>query len=468
MSGYDLVIIGAGPAGLSCGYEAIRQGQQPLILEQDSVVGGIARTVRFGDYYFDLGGHRFFTKQPEVEQIWHTILGSELLRRPRLSRIYYNNRLIGYPLRPLDCLAKLGVLQSLLVIGSYIRARLRPVAEAEDLAQWMTNRFGRRLYQMFFQAYTEKVWGMPAQQISSDWAAQRVKSLSVAEVLKNALGLAGGRHRSLIGQFEYPRLGVGMMWRRMADFIGDGGGRIAFQHQVGQIHHQDGQVMAVTAHTPQGRREYRASHFVSSMPLRELILSLEPAAPAAVRRAAKALRYRNMITVMLIVNEPDIFPDNWIYIQSPHVQVGRIQNYKNWSPDMVPDAAKTSLGLEYYCWEDGDSWHMPQEELIALGQQECAELELINPDQVVAGTVARVPKAYPVYDRGYAQRVGTIREYLSSLPNLQVIGRNGMHRYNNMDHSMMTGLLAARNICGEDHNLWQVNVGEDYLETADK
>ncbi len=226
--------------------------------------------------------------------------------------------------------------------------------------------------------------------------------------------------------------------------------------------------MAVTARTPEGRREYRVPHFVSSMPLRELILSLEPAAPAAVRRAAEALRYRNMITVMLIVNEPDVFPDNWIYVQSPHVQVGRIQNYKNWSPDMVPDAVKTALGLEYYCWEDGDLWHMPQEELIALGQQECAELGLIAPDQVVGGTVARMPKAYPVYDRGYAQRVGTIREYLGSLSNLQVIGRNGMHRYNNMDHSMMTGLLAARNICGEDYNLWQVNVGEDYLETADK
>jgi len=355
-----------------------------------------------------------------------------------------------------------------LVLGSYIQARTRPVTNPQDFEQWVTNQFGRQLYRIFFKAYTEKVWGMPCAQISADWAAQRIKSLSLAEVLKNALGLSQRQHSSLIDQFYYPRLGAGMMWERMADLITDGGGQIAFEHRVQQVRHRDGQVTAVVAETPEGRREYSAPHFVSSMPLRELVLSLHPAAPGNVQEAAQALRYRNMLTVLLIVDNPDIFPDNWIYIHSPGVQVGRIENYNNWSPDKVPDLTKSLLGMEYFCWEENDLWQAPTQELIELATHEAAALGLIAADQVEAGTAVGVPEAYPVYDRGYAQRVGLIRKYLTGFANLQVIGRNGMHRYNNMDHSMMTGLLAARNICGEEYDLWQVNVGEEYLETADR
>ena len=468
MPNYNLIIIGAGPAGLGCGCEAVNRGLRPLVLEQDTVVGGIARTAMFQGYRLDVGPHRFFTKESQIAQVWHNMLGDDFLPRSRLTRIYYNERLFEYPVKLIDVLRKLGIAQSLLVLSSYIQARISPIAEPLNFEQWVTNQFGRRLYELFFKTYTEKVWGMPCHEISADWAAQRIKSLSLGEALKNALGISHRRHTSLIEQFHYPRLGAGMMWERIADHITDHSGHIAFGHRVGQLNHRDGQVISVLVQTDTGYQEHSAHYFVSSMPLPELVLSLQPSAPARIQEAARALRHRHLVIVVLIIDNPTLFPDNWIYVHAPEVAVGRIQNYKNWGLDMVPDPTKTSLGLEYFCWEDDDLWEAAEENLIELGTQECATLNLIDPDQVATGTVLRMPKAYPVYDSGYARHVALIREYLSSFSNLQVVGRNGMHRYNNMDHSMMTGLLAARNICGEDHDLWGVNVGEEYLEVADK
>lgn len=453
---------------MACGYEAVNQDLVPLILEQDTVVGGLARTVKCHDYRCDLGPHRFFTKEPEIEQVWHDMLGSDFLPRSRLTRIYYKGRLFRYPLKLPEALRTLGLTQSLLVLGSYIQARISPVVDPQNFEQWITNQFGRRLFQIFFKTHTEKVWGMPCAQISADWAAQRIKSLSLGEALKNAVGINRRQHTSLVEQFHYPRWGAGMMWECFADYITDRNGQVTFDHRVCQLNHRDGQIISVLAETSQGCQEYSAPHLVSAMPLPELVLNLQPAAPAQIQEAARILRHRQLIVVVLIINDPEVFPDNWIYIHSPEVKVGRIQNYKNWSPQMVPNPAKSSLGLEYFCWETDDLWTASDEVLVRLATQEGAALGLIDPDEVEAGTVMRMPKAYPVYDSGYGQRVALLREYLAGFTNLQLIGRNGMHRYNNMDHSMMTGLLAARNICGEEHDLWQVNVGEDYLEATDK
>jgi len=468
MSDHNPVIIGAGPAGLACGYEAVNQGLQPLILEQSTVVGGIARTVQFRGYRFDLGPHRFFTKEPQIQQIWDDMLGSDFLLRRRLTRIYHKGHLFRYPLRLPEALTKLRLIESLRILGSYLAARANPVTDAQNFEQWVTHHFGRRLFQIFFKTYTEKVWGMPCKQIDTDWAVQRIRTLSLGEAFKHALGLNRHRHTSLVAQFHYPRLGAGMMGERVADHITGRSGQIAFDHRVIQLNHANRRIISVVVETAGGCEQYATPHLISSMPLPELIFSLEPPPPAPILQAARALRHRYLIVVGLIIDDAEVFPDNWIYIHSPKARVTRIQNYKNWSPQMVANPAKSSIGLEYCCWATDSLWTRPDHDLIELATQEASLLGLIDPVHAEKGTVMRVPRAYPVYDLGYAQRVGLLREYLGGFSNLQLIGRNGMHRYNNMDHSMMTGLLAARNICGEHHDLWQVNMGEEYLEAAGK
>ncbi|MCA9452819.1 MAG: NAD(P)/FAD-dependent oxidoreductase, partial [Nitrospira sp.] len=471
MASHPVVVIGAGPAGLTAAYELGKNSSSSLILEAGKQVGGISQTVNYRDFRFDIGGHRFFSKVPMVTELWNEILGDHFLLRPRISRIHYNQHFFDYPLKATNALAGLGVVEALLVCFSYAKVKVFPNAQEENFEQWVINRFGYRLYQIFFKTYTEKVWGISCTEISADWAAQRIKNLSLKEAVRNALlGQRGGKKgeivTSLIEQFHYPRLGPGMMWERCEELVAGFGSQTLKGMKVEGIRHRHGRVDCVSARASSGELvEFEGSHFVSTMPLRELIEAMDPQPPEKVIEAALGLRYRDYLTVVLVVNCEDVFPDNWIYIHSPEVKMGRIQNYKNWSPYMVPDPSRTSLGLEYFLWDKDDEWTWSNERLIEFGTRECAQLGLINPSEVEDGTVVRMEKAYPVYDHRYQDHVRTIRQYLETFSNLQTIGRNGLHRYNNQDHSMVTGVYAARNIMGESHHdVWAVNTEKAYHE----
>ncbi len=470
MSRESSVIIGAGPAGLTTAYELGKRGISSTVIEASDQVGGISRTVNYRGYRFDIGGHRFFSKVPLINELWHEILGEEFLLRPRISRIYYNQHFFDYPLKPLNALAGLGPIESLLIGLSYVKAKFFHIHDEKTFEQWVSNRFGYRLYSIFFKAYTEKVWGIPCSEISADWAAQRIKNLSLKQAVKNALfrsnqGMDGSTLTSLIEQFHYPRFGPGMMWERCRSLIERQGSQTVQGVKVERIQHRLGRVDCVSGRNASGERlEYDGRHFVSTMPLRELVQALDPLPPDEVLRAAQGLRYRDYLTVVLVVARESVFPDNWLYVHSPEVKLGRIQNYKNWSPHMVPDPTRTSLGLEYFLWDKDEEWSWSQDRLIELGIRECAQIGLIDPREVKDGTVVRMEKAYPVYDQTYQESVDIIRRYLETFSNLQTIGRNGLHRYNNQDHSMLTGVYAAGNIVGERHDVWAVNTEKEYHE----
>lgn len=460
-----VLVLGAGPAGLSAAYELSKHGVKSIVLEADSVVGGIARTVEHNGFLFDIGGHRFFTKLPEVEKMWFDILGDDFLTRPRQSRIYFHEKFYDYPFNFYNVIQNLGLAESFLCGASYLWNRCFPTRPEPDFETWVSNRFGKRLFRMFFESYTEKVWGMSCKEIRAEWAAQRIRDLSFWTALKHALVDQRGKPKeqlvkTLIHEFHYPRRGPGMMWERTRDRLVEAGSEVILDAPVTRIDWPGGKVASVT--TRDGRR-YQADHVISSLPIRCLIGMLHPAAPE-LSAVADRFRYRDFLTVALIVKRRDLFPDNWIYIHEPDVKVGRIQNFKNWSPDMTPDPEYTCIGLEYFCFEGDDLWTMSDDALIALAKRESAKLGLVDPKEVTGGAVVRMPKAYPVYDGGYQEGLAAVRRFLERVPNLQLVGRNGMHHYNNQDHSMWTGMLAARNILGENHDLWQVNADQEYHE----
>jgi protoporphyrinogen oxidase len=460
---HPVVIIGAGPAGLTAAYELVKQGIQPIVLEKSDQVGGIARTETYKGYRFDIGGHRFFTKVEVVQKLWQEVMGDDFIKVPRLSRIYYRDRFFNYPLEISDTLLKLGVLESARIVLSYLKIKLIPCPQEETLEEWVTNRFGRRLFLTFFKTYTEKVWGIPCDKIQADWAAQRIKGLSLTTAVTNAL-FKTNNTKTLIKEFDYPILGPGMMWERFQAAVEQQGGEVSLEAGVTRLKREGNRIQSVTVRQNGETIELSGDHFISSMPISALIQRLDPPPPDAVLQAANSLNYRAFMIVSLIVDRPHLFPDNWIYIHSPDVNVGRIQNFKNWSPAMVPDASKTCLGMEYFCNDGDDLWKMADTELLDLATRELVKLGLATADEVEDGVVLRQPKAYPVYDRDYRQHLKVIQEFLQTIENLQTTGRNGMHRYNNQDHSMLTGLLAVRNLFGEQHDLWEVNTERSYHE----
>jgi protoporphyrinogen oxidase len=472
VAAHETVIAGGGPAGLTGAYELSRYGRSCVVLEADPrMVGGISRTDVYKGYRFDIGGHRFFSKSSEINALWSEILGGDFITRSRLSRIYYDGKFFHYPLKPVDALWKLGMRRSTQILLSYMKARTRPVRPERTFEDWVVNRFGRVLFEIFFKSYTEKVWGTPTSEISCDWAAQRIKGLSLTNAVVSAF-LGGLKSRkgevikTLIDEFQYPRLGPGQMWETVRDRIRNQGGAVHLDRKVMRIEHDGSAVTAFLAADSQGRlTRYLGSHFLSTMPIRELIRSMDPPPPPEVRAAAESLRYRDFLTVVLIVDRPETFPDTWIYIHEPKVMVGRIQNFKNWSPEMVPDPSKSSLGMEYFCFEGDDLWTRCDSDLLALGRREIEEIGLVAASEVIDGCVVRMPKAYPVYDDEYQRHLAVIRRWLALLTNLELAGRNGMHKYNNQDHSMMTALLAARNIMGMGrYDTWKVNTDAEYHE----
>ncbi|MES2524084.1 MAG: NAD(P)/FAD-dependent oxidoreductase [Gemmatimonadota bacterium] len=476
-SAKHVLIIGAGPAGLTAGYLLAKKGVAVTILEaHPTLVGGIARTEQYKGFGFDIGGHRFFSKSQEVEDLWTELLPDDMLERPRSSRIYYRGHFFDYPLRAVDALRKLGLIESTLCVLSYMRARLQPVKDPVNLEDWVTNQFGSRLYRIFFKTYTEKVWGMSCRAISADWAAQRIKGLSLASAIVNALkpqpkpesGNRSGIIKTLLTHFRYPRRGPGMLWEAAARKTQELGGTLHMGTEVtGARFDSARDAWTLGFKRSDGSHgEIEGTDVISTAPLRELVLALEPATPAPVQDAARALKYRDFLTVALVVKDRDVFSDNWIYIHDPGVKVGRVQNFKSWSPELVPDPALTCYGLEYFCFEGDGVWSASDAELVGLGISEMTTLGLLRPEDVVDGCVVRQQKAYPVYDATYAHNVKIVSEGLREhFPSLHVIGRNGMHKYNNQDHAMMTAMLTVRNIAeGADYDVWEVNQDAEYHE----
>ncbi|HEV7750714.1 MAG TPA: NAD(P)/FAD-dependent oxidoreductase [Baekduia sp.] len=457
------VVIGGGPAGLSAGYLLAKAGRKVIVLEAEDQVGGIAKTVVDPDgYRFDLGGHRFFTKNKEVDALWHEIMGDEFLKRPRMSRIFWRGKYLDYPLKGTDVIKKLGPIELTRCGLSYLWATVKPKGPEDNFEQWVSNRFGKRLYTHFFKGYTEKVWGVSTTELRSEWAAQRIKGLSFFSAAKAAFfGNKDNEIKSLIDAFNYPRYGPGQMWEMMTERIEEMGGEVRLQCPATKLEVEDGRVVRID--TPQGAIEPRGT--ISSLPLRHMVGLTSPGAPAEVQKAAQGLRYRDFMTVALILDGEDLFPDNWIYIHEDGVRVGRIQNYRSWSPWMVPDPDTACVGLEYFAFKGDDLWTMDDDKLIELATRELDQLGLATPDKVRRGYVVRVPLAYPMYDETYADRVATIRGWLDPLEDFVQVGRNGLHRYNNSDHSMLSAMRAVDNILkGTDHDIWAVNVESVYHE----
>jgi protoporphyrinogen oxidase len=474
MSKNKVVIIGAGPAGLTAAYMLVtRYGITSTILESDSVVGGISRTVERDGWRFDIGGHRFFTKVKEVEAFWHEVLPDEdFMLRPRMSRIYYNGKYYDYPLKAMNALTNLGIWEAFLCVASYISARINPPKDKDTLEGWIVSRFGWRLYLHFFKTYNEKLWGVPVNKLPADFAAQRIKNLSLSNAVMNALLPKRNQKdiTSLIEEFQYPKYGPGMMWEKCRELIEAKGCTVIMDTKVVGIRHENGRATAVMAQGRDGAKtEHPCDHVVSSMPISHLLKAMDPPAPKPVYEAADDLRYRDFITVALVVPEKYSFPDNWIYVHAKEVQVGRIQNFGSWSPYLVKEG-RTCLGLEFFVFENDSTWNKPDAELIEQGKRELEVLGLVEASKVEAGFVVRMPKAYPFYDQNYKANVAKIVEWLDEFtPNVHPVGRNGMHRYNNQDHSMYTAMLTAENIAtGSQHDVWSVNVEEVYHEQGKK
>jgi protoporphyrinogen oxidase len=461
------VILGAGPAGLTAGYLLVKQGLPVVVLEAEDQVGGIAKTAVRDGYRFDLGGHRFFTKAKEVDALWHEIMREDFLERPRMSRIYWRSprgegKFLDYPLRGPDVMRKLGPVDLTRALLSYVWAAVKPKGREENFEEWVSNRFGRWLFNQFFKSYTEKVWGVPTSEIRADWAAQRIKNLSFFRAAWAAFfGNRDNRVTSLISKFNYPRYGPGQMWETMTDDIERLGGQVLLDHKVERLEFENDRCVRVHV----GERIFEPSAVISSLPLRNMVGMAEPRPRAEVMAAAKGLRYRDFLTVSLVLDGEDLFPDNWIYIHDPNVNVGRIQNFRSWSPWMVPDPSKACVGLEFFCFAGDELWEMDDQKLVELGMRELEQLSLARRDQFEFGFVTRVPKAYPMYDAEYSDRVHMIRSWLDGLDNFVQVGRNGLHRYNNSDHSMLTAMRAVDNLVkGTDHDIWAVNAESAYHE----
>jgi protoporphyrinogen oxidase len=473
----DAFVIGAGPAGLTTAYCLAKEGRRVHVIEQDPVyVGGISRTVNYKNFLFDIGGHRFFSKSKEVVDLWNEILPDDFIDRPRLSRIFYKGKFYAYPLKAFEALRNLGIAESVACVASFAFAQAFPVRSPRTFHQWVRNQFGERLFRIFFKTYTEKVWGMGCDEISADWAAQRIKGLSLAgavlDGLRRSLGMGrakGPAAKSLIESFRYPRRGPGMMWEAAATKLQQMGGNLSMGCKLERLaFDEQSNVWSISTVSQSGETQnFQARNVVSSAPVQELMDRLSPR-PLSLFHS-RSLKYRDFLTVVLIGHPRDELPDNWIYIHDPSVKVGRVQNFRSWSPDMIPDGVSTCLGLEYFCFEGDGLWTASDSDLIELAKTEIQTIGLMGREEVYDACVVRQKKAYPVYDETYADNLDVIRREIGlRYPGLHLVGRNGMHKYNNQDHAMMTGMLTAQNIIAGSivYDTWQVNEDAEYGEAG--
>ncbi len=468
--GDHVVVVGGGPAGLTAAYLLSKKGYKVTVYEGTDMLGGISQTAQYKGFRFDIGGHRFFTKIKPVEDLWYEILDEDFITVPRLSRIHYDGKFFDYPLKASNALFGLGPIQAGMMFLSYLRAHFWPNPVEENFEQWVTNRFGKRLYETFFKTYTEKVWGIPCTEIRAEWAAQRIKGLSLASAILSAASLnkRSTKIKTLINEFQYPRLGPGQMWETCAKHIRGLGNEVHMETWVSGIEWEEDErgpkATAVRVKSAAGEERVPCDHVINTMAVRELVRTFEPAPPEPVRAAGEGLRYRDFLVVALILDVEKLFPDNWIYIHSPAVKVGRIQNFNNWSMAMVPEPGKTCLGLEYFCFEGDGLWASKDEDLIALAVKELGELGLSGDATAEDGAVIRMPKAYPIYDSKYREHLDGVRTFIDPIRNLHTVGRNGMHKYNNQDHSMLTAMMTVWNMAGAKHDIWAVNTDFEYHE----
>jgi len=464
----SVCVIGGGPAGLSAAYILSKNRMDTVTLEMGTQVGGISRTIERNGFRFDLGGHRFFTKDTEVEDLFREVLGDEIIWVNRSSKIFYHNKYFDYPLRPANALLGMGLGTTARCLFDYGAVKVRAIYRKPDivsLQDWVSNEFGRKLFQQFFKDYTEKVWGIGCDRIEAEWAAQRIKGLSLRVAIKDALFPSkNGKVKTLIDKFMYPRLGIGRISENMAGKVEDMGNEVRLRQKVVAVNHEDSLVTSVDVENGSGGYTLAVDSLISSMPLTGLVQVMRPQAPDDVLEAANSLRYRDLITVNLLVDKPQITDQTWIYIHDPSITLGRIHEPKNWSPAMAPEG-KSSLVAEYFCFEGGEVWEMEDGALIDLTIRDLDQrLHFLRKEEVADAFVVRIPKAYPMYELGYAQPLGKVLDYVNGFSNLQIIGRYGTYKYNNMDHSMKTGMLAARNVMGESHDISQVNLDKEYHE----
>ena len=459
-----VAIIGAGPAGLTAAYELLKKGIHVEVFEASDAVGGMAKTIPLWGQLVDLGPHRFFSSDTRVNKLWLEVIGKNYSMVNRLTRIYYKKTFFDYPLKALNALFGLGIFQSTLCILSYIKSKIFPIKNEATFEAWVTNRFGKKLFSIFFKSYSEKLWGISCEELDADFAAQRIKKLSLFEAIKAAIFKSGGtKHKTLVDEFAYPNLGAGEIYNEMASKLKKMGGKIYFNSPVQSVHPKN------SKRPPklklENGKEKVFDHIISSMPITLLVDHM--GAPSSIKKHAKQLRFRNTLLVYLQVDSESPFPDQWIYVHSDELQTGRITNFRNWVPSILKNRKETILCLEYWCYDHDDLWSMEPRDLIALATKEIYKTTLIPKNKVLNGHVVRVPKCYPVYVTGYQKHLKPVEDYLSKQQGLSVIGRYGAFKYNNQDHSILMGILAAENVStNTKHNLWEINTDYEYQESS--
>ncbi|HCA82336.1 MAG TPA: hypothetical protein DEP18_01010 [Flavobacteriales bacterium] len=465
MSKKKVAVIGAGPAGITAAYELAKAGVEVHVYEAGPRVGGLAQTIELWGQKVDIGPHRFFSNDTRVNKLWLEVAGKDYKMVDRLTRIYYKKKFFYYPLKPFDALFKLGIGTATVCMASYMKERVSPTKPDGSFETWVTSRFGKKLYSIFFKTYTEKLWGIPCHELDADFAAQRIKKLSLWEAVKNAVvGGKGNKHKTLVDQFAYPTGGTGMIYERMEQFVNANGGKVILNSPVKRVLTQNGGAIAVELEN--GSTE-KYDETISSMPF-SLMVSRLPDVPDTIREKVNALTYRNTIIVFLNVEAKNLFPVNWLYVHASDLQMGRITNFRNWVPEINCGKDSCIIAIEYWCYNEDQMWNDSNEKLIELGTQELLKTGLIGNAKISDGFVYKIPRCYPVYSRGYKDNLKPVEDYLTTLKNLHVIGRYGAFKYNNQDHSILMGLMAAENIVkGTNHNLWEINTDyEDYQEKS--
>lgn len=470
----NVIIIGAGPAGLTAGYELIKKGYLVTILEQDpEYVGGISRTVRYKNYRFDIGGHRFFSKNEEVMKWWDDVMGENFLLRSRISRWYYRGKFFNYPINIFEILYKFGPYFAFRIFSDYLYRKIFPIKSKDNLEVWFKNNFGDYLAKPFFIDYNYKLWGIPCSELSKDFALQRIKGISLKEVIVSFCNKILKKKRdvkSFINEFHYPKYGPGELWERVEHLIIQKGGKVLKGHKVIKVNIKDKIVKSVDIDNKKSKFNMQGDIFLSTMPYNELVCSINPCVSKKIQDSAGKLKFRDFITIALVINNPDICPDNWVYTHDKGMRPIRFQNFKNWSPFMVPDKNLTVIGLEYVCNYNDSFWSKSDEELIQIGKEDFSKLKFASSKDIIDSTVVRMKNVYPIYDKDYKKNVDIIKEYLDHIHNLYPLGRGGIHKYNNSDHSMMTAFLTVKNIIegNKKYDVFKVNIDAEYHEEINK
>lgn len=471
---YKCCIIGAGPAGLGVALELVKHGVTDiLIIDKNKSVGGLARTDVFDGVRFDIGPHRFFTKNQEMNKIWHDILGEDFRSVARMTRIFYKNKYFNYPISPLDALIKLGPLESFDVIASFFIAQVNKKDKAVTFEDWITQKFGRKLYEIFFKTYTEKIWGVSCNRISVEWASQRIKGLDAIEVIKNAL--MGGKNKkikTLVEEFDYPKFGAGQMYETMCDSVVSKGAELLLDSKIIRFNREENTIKSIDiTKSNTDKINITAEHFFSSIPLSNFFYMLNPPESTEIVDAVNMLRYRDHITVDLLVGKQNLFSDQWMYVHSPDVKMARVVNYNNFSQAMPGGTNKTALSIEYFVSKNQGLWNKSDTFLENLAINELERMGLVNKKEVEKAWIVRDSEAYPTYYLGFQEPYKVLKSRIDRFVNLFSIGRAGLHKYNNMDHSIMSGILAARNylkLPGSPYILWDINIDAEYLEGAQR